>query len=58
MRVMNEQEVEENIRLMKEYYKKLAGNKELARDFLIRAGIYTKKGKLAKPYKHLHIPPM
>jgi hypothetical protein len=55
---MNEQEVEENIRLMKEYYKKLAGNKELARDFLIRAGIYTKKGKLAKPYKHLHIPPM
>jgi hypothetical protein len=30
--------------------------KESARAFLIEAGIYTKEGVLAEPYKNLYIP--
>ena len=55
---MTEKERNELLAYMEEFEKKVAGNKELARDFLVRAGIYTKKGKLAKPYKHLYIPPI
>ena len=55
---MNDKEREEFIQMLEEYRQKLAGNKEMARDFLIRAGIYTKKGKLAAPYRHLYFPPI
>ena len=55
---MNEIEREESIQLMEEYRKKLVGNKELCREFLVKVGIYTKEGKLTEPYKHLYIPPI
>jgi hypothetical protein len=53
---MSEKEREESIRLMEEYRNKLIGNKELCREFLVKAGIYTKEGKLTDPYKHLYLP--
>jgi hypothetical protein len=43
---------------MEDFKKKVEGNKELARDFLIRTGIYTKEGHLTEPYKHLYFPPI
>jgi len=55
---MNDQEREESIRLMEELRKKLTGNKELCREFLVKAGIYTQEGVLAEPYQHLYIPPI
>ena len=53
---MTEREREEFLVYMEEFIKKVSGNKEMARDFLIRAGIYTREGKLAEPYKHLSFP--
>jgi len=53
---MSDKEREESIRLMEEYRKKLTGNKELCREFLVKAGIYTKEGELTEPYQHLYIP--
>jgi len=53
---MTEREREEFIAFMREFQKKVEGNKELAREFLVRAGIYTKEGKLTEPYQHLYIP--
>ena len=53
---MSEKEREEFIAYIEEYTKKMIADKKLARDFYIRAGILTKKGKLAAPYKHLYIP--
>ena len=55
---MTERERNEFLAYLEEFKKKVAGNKEMARDFLIRAGIYTKEGKLAEPYQHLYIPPI
>jgi len=55
---MDEKERNELLAYMEEFKKKIEGNKELARDFLIRAGIYTKEGQLAEPYQHLYIPPL
>jgi len=54
---MDEKERKELLAYIEEFKKKVEGNKELARDFLIRAGIYTKEGMLAEPYQHLYIPP-
>jgi hypothetical protein len=53
---MTDKERHNLLTYMEEFKKKVAGNKELARDFLIRSGIYTKNGRLAEPYKHLHFP--
>ena len=53
---MTERERNELIAYMEEFMEKVKGNKEMARDFLIRAGIYTREGKLAEPYQHLYIP--
>jgi len=53
---MTDREREESIQLMEEYRKKLSGNKKLCREFLVKAGIYTKEGRLTEPYKHLYIP--
>ena len=55
---MTEKEREELLAYVEEFKKKLEGNRELARDFLVRAGIYTKEGQLAEPYQHLYIPPL
>ena len=54
---MDEKERNELLAYMEEFKKKIEGNKELARDFLVRAGIYTKEGQLAEPYQNLYIPP-
>ena len=54
---MDEKERNELLAYIEEFKKKVVGNKEMARDFLIRAGIYTKEGQLAEPYQHLYIPP-
>jgi len=55
---MTEREREEFIAFIKEFQKKVEGNKELARECLVRAGIYTKEGKLTEPYQHLYFPPL
>jgi len=54
---MNDEEREAFIKMSQEYTEKLSKDKKLARDFLIRAGIYTKEGQLAEPYQNLYIPP-
>ena len=53
---MTEQERKEFIACIQDFKHKIAGNKELARQFLIDAGIYTTKGVLAEPYQNLYIP--
>ena len=53
---MTEREREALLAYIEEFKNKMIGNKELARDFYIRAGIITKEGKLAEPYQHLYIP--
>ena len=44
---MSEKEREEFLAYIEEFKNKMIGNKELARDFYIRAGIITKEGRLA-----------
>ncbi|GHT25589.1 hypothetical protein FACS189430_12220 [Bacteroidia bacterium] len=53
---MTDKEREDCLRDMEAFRLKLRGNKELSRQFLIDAGIYTKDGVLAEPYKNLYIP--
>ena len=53
---MNDQEREDFIKMIREHREKVSKDKKLARDFLIRAGIYTKSGQLSKHYRHLCIP--
>ena len=54
---MDEKERNELLAFIAEFKKKVEGNKELARQFLVEVGIYTKEGQLAEPYQHLYIPP-
>lgn len=54
---MTEKERKELLKYMEKLKKKFAGDKEAAREFLVSAGIYTKKGNLRKPYRHLYFPP-
>jgi len=42
---------EQEIKAMKAYAKKISSSKDDALDFLVRAGIATKNGQLAKPYR-------
>ena len=53
---MNDEEREEFIKMLRKHREKVSGDKELSRDFLIRAGIYTQSGRLSKNYRHLCIP--
>jgi len=53
---MNDQEREEFIKMMREHREIVSKDKKLAREFLVRAGIYTKSGRLSKHYRHLCIP--
>ena len=55
---MNEQERADFVAYMEDFIKKVSDNKEMARDFLVRAGIYTKDGILTEPYQNLCIPPI
>ena len=43
---------------MEDFIKKVEGNKEMARQFLVEVGIYTEDGKLTEPYRNLYIPPI
>jgi hypothetical protein len=51
---MTDKERQELIQFMRDARKN--ATKESARAFLIEAGIYTKEGVLAEPYKNLYIP--
>lgn len=53
---MTDKEVDRKIKEMEAFGRELAKSKEKSLDFLVGAGILTKKGKLTKPYKHLCIP--
>ena len=53
---MNDEEREEFIKMMREQMEIISKDKKLAREFLVRAGIYTKSGRLSKHYRHLCIP--
>jgi hypothetical protein len=55
---MTEREREALLAYMEDFKKKVTGNKELSRQFLIEVGIYTEDGKLTEPCKHLYIPPL
>ena len=52
---MNDEEREEFIKMIREHREKMSKDKKYAKDFLIRAGIYTKSGRLSKHYKSLCI---
>jgi len=49
---MNDQERADFIKMANEYTEKLSKDRNLARGFLVRAGIYTKAGKLSKHYRN------
>ena len=50
---MTRQEIAESIRSMRRYKREITSSKEAAIDALKRAGILTKTGKIASPYKDL-----
>lgn len=50
---MTNQERNELLELMEGLRQRLKGDREASRQFLVDAGIYTKKGVLRKPYRDL-----
>ena len=53
---MSEKERQEFVQILEEYKQKLSKDKKASRQFLVDAGIFTEKGNLRQPYKHLCIP--
>lgn len=53
---MTDKERKDFLKGLKEYKKEVTSSREEARAFLVRLGVFTKKGKLTKPYKNLCIP--
>jgi len=53
---MTEKDRERIIKKMERYTDKISKSKTKSKNFLVSAGIITKKGNLAKPYKNLCIP--
>jgi len=53
---MSEKERQEFAQILEEYKQKLSKDKRASRQFLVDAGIFTEKGNLREPYKHLCIP--
>ena len=51
MTTMSFEEREKYLKDLKEYAKKVTSDKKLAKELLYKAGIHTKKGRLAKAYK-------
>ncbi len=47
---MTQNEIDKTIRDMRKFTKKVSSSKKLSREFLYRAGICTKSGRLRKPY--------
>ena len=54
MTTLTDKEREEFLKTLKEVKKRVQHDGEYARQLLIGAGIFTKKGKLRKPYRNLH----
>ena len=50
---MTDQERKELLDYMKNAVKKMDTDKDYSRQMLVKIGLYTSKGTLAKPYKHL-----
>jgi hypothetical protein len=50
---MTDQERQELLRYMEDFLKRMDDDKELGKELLIEAGIYTKAGKFTEPYQHL-----
>ena len=50
---MTDKERKELLEYMENALKRMDTDKEYSRQMLVKIGLYTKKGKLAKPYKHL-----
>jgi hypothetical protein len=53
---MTDREREEFLKDAEKFLKRIKSDKKTAQQFLINAGIFTPKGNLRKPYKHLCIP--
>jgi hypothetical protein len=53
---MNDQERKQFMEAARLYRAKATSSKRAARENLVDSGIFTKKGNLRKPYKHLCIP--
>jgi len=50
---MTRKETAENIHSMREYQRKVTASKEAAIEALKKAGIFTRSGEVARPYKNL-----
>ncbi len=48
---MTAKEIKEQIQTIKKVSRKVTTSKKASQDFLVHAGIHTKKGKLAKAYR-------
>jgi len=48
---MTTKEIKTKIKEMKKYSKKLASSKSASKEFLVKAGICTKKGNLKQAYR-------
>ena len=53
---MTEEERKEFLEAIESQTAKISSSEEASRKFLVKTGIYTKKGNLTKNYKHLCIP--
>ena len=54
---MTDKERNKLLAFMEDFKKKVAGNQEMARKFLVDVGIYTADGQLTEPYKNFRMPP-
>lgn len=53
---MSKQEKEDFKKAVESHKKEVLASKEASQQFLVELGIFTKKGNVRKPYKHLCIP--
>lgn len=53
---MSDQEKKQYKKSVETYKKQVLSSKEASQRFLIELGVFTEKGNLRKPYKHLCIP--
>lgn len=52
---MSKKERQDFVKIIEKYREKLSKDKQASRKFLVDIGIFTKKGNLRQPYKHLCI---
>ncbi len=53
---MSDKERKDFALAIKKYTQELSKDKDASKVFLVKAGIFTPKGNLREPYKHLCIP--